>query len=153
MKQQDGPGRAGAPGVADCTHENVVATVTAGLERRVCEDCALIQISFISESVKLYPDAEDLGVAVETSVEEIPSPEPKVVESRHRCVVCESEGLFIDAFGMACSAHAWDAASDQESDDEDLWIPLLIDRPNARKMMDDLDNGEGEIIDLTWYEE
>lgn len=154
MKQQDGARRAKGPQIAECSHDDVLTTVTAGLERTVCEKCSHVQIRFVSESVQLFPTVEDLGSSKSVHEEEVVAPrDVQAVERRHRCVVCESDAIFITPFGMACSAHAWDAASDQESDEEDLWIPLLIDRPNARRMMNDMDNGEGEIIDLTWFEE
>ena len=44
------------------------------------------------------------------------------------CRECGSTAKFYTPLGVACSYHAWEAASDQEDLEGEFWIPILIDR-------------------------
>jgi hypothetical protein len=44
------------------------------------------------------------------------------------CKRCREEAYFITPWGLACSDHAWEAASRQDPLSGEFWIPLLIDR-------------------------
>lgn len=45
-----------------------------------------------------------------------------------QCGECGSTALYYTPEGLACSYHAWEAASEQEGKGEEFWIPILIDR-------------------------
>lgn len=49
--------------------------------------------------------------------------------SLQSCGACGSTAIYYTPSGLACSYHAWEAASEQEATGVDFWIPILIERP------------------------
>ncbi len=115
-----------------CDHPVTTSTVTAGLERIVCETCAHVSLRYRNEGVfwpddptdEMPPREKDRTEAV---VDLTDTPETK----QPRCTACESPAVFITPYGVACSKHAWIAASKQDSMEGDFWSPLLIDRSDT----------------------
>ncbi|MCI0678166.1 MAG: hypothetical protein L0Z63_03880 [Actinobacteria bacterium] len=112
----------GRPQVGMCAHKNSITTVTAGLERSVCEDCGHVSVRFVAETVKIFPDYQDLTARVETSLES---------ERQPMCGKCDTPAVFLIPRGLACAEHAWAAASRQDALGQELWIPIRIDNANA----------------------
>jgi hypothetical protein len=69
----------------------------------------------------------------ETVVDLTDTPETK----QRRCTACEFPAVFMTPYGVACSKHAWIAASKQDSMEGDFWSPILIDRPDAARPIDE----------------
>ena len=115
-----------------CDHPVTTSTVTAGLERIVCETCAHVSLRYRSEGAS-WPDDPTVEMSprekdrTETVVDLTVTPETK----QHRCTACKSPAVFITPYGVACSKHAWIAASKQDSMEGDFWSPLLIDRSDT----------------------
>jgi hypothetical protein len=105
-----------------CAHKSVLVTTTAGLERSVCEDCGHVSVRYVADTVKIFPDFDDLTARVETGA---------VAERQPRCGKCESPAVFMIPRGLACSEHAWAAAARQDALGQELWIPIRIDSANA----------------------
>ena len=122
MAQLDGTG-AIDPSAETCDHKVTTRTITAGLERLVCETCAHVSLRYHDQGA-FWPEspAEDVVDLTE-------EPEPK----QHPCTACESPAVFMTPYGVACNKHAWIAASKQDSMEGDFWIPLLIDRSGANR--------------------
>jgi hypothetical protein len=115
----------GRPRLGRCPHRSTVSTVTAGLERRVCENCGNVSVRYVAQAVKIFPDTSDLtsgrtrhGVS-----------EPGGAGGRQAtCEACGSPAKFKIPRGLACPEHAWEAASRQGSAGYELWIPIRIDQ-------------------------
>jgi hypothetical protein len=112
----------GRPRVGMCGHKKVISTLTAGLERSVCEDCGHVSVKFVSDTVKIFPDFDDLASRVETSA---------ATERQPLCGKCDSPAVFMIPRGLACAEHAWAAAARQDALGQELWIPIRIDSANA----------------------
>jgi hypothetical protein len=120
-----------------CDHSVTSSTVTAGLERIVCEACSHVSLRYRDRGTfwpdsptELKPPPEPDPVEILVDLTEIPEPK------QHRCTACKSEAIFLTPYGVACSKHAWIAASKQDSFDAEVWIPLLIDRSGATSPID-----------------
>lgn len=116
----------GRPRLGRCSHRSTVSTVTAGLERSVCEDCGQVSVRFVTETVKLYPDFNDLSVAAGRD-------RPRGVNdgaggTPPTCGSCDARAEFMIPRGLACAEHAWAAASRQDALGYELWIPIRIDQ-------------------------
>lgn len=117
-----------------CDHPLTTSTVTAGLERLVCDECAHVSLRYQDEGafwpndpmVETAPREED---RTDTVVDLTDTPETK----QHRCTACELPAVFMTPYGVACNKHAWIAASKQDSMDSDFWSPILIDRPDGAR--------------------
>jgi hypothetical protein len=121
-----------------CAHTNTISTLTAGLERVVCEDCGHVSVKYVADTVKIFPDHEDLvvragnpesGEAADERAMDKPAERP--VSRRPRCGRCEQPAEFMIPQGLACAKHAWAAASRQDALGQELWIPIRIDQ-NAK---------------------
>ena len=98
-----------------CSHRFVLTTVTAGLERTVCERCGHVWLRYLGSTVKVYPDPKDLGT-------------PNPAELPSYCEVCGEKATHIIPHGVACARHAWAEASRQDELGFDLWVPIEIDQ-------------------------
>jgi hypothetical protein len=107
-----------------CDHKVTTRTVTAGIERTVCENCGHVSLRYHDQGaflpVKPSGDVVDLT--------EAPSQKPET----RQCTACEAPPVFLTPYGVACNKHAWIAASKQDSQADEIWIPLLIDRTAKR---------------------
>jgi len=113
----------GRPRLSTCVHEIAVSTVTAGLERRVCEGCGHVSVRYIADTVRIFPDYEELATraGVGQPAESAPSRLPT-------CGRCDATAKFMIPRGLACAEHAWAAASRQDALGQELWIPIRIDQ-------------------------
>ncbi len=125
MAQLDGTG-AVDPSAETCDHKVTTRTITAGLERLVCEACAHVSLRYHDQGA-FWPDSPSENVVDLTEASKQKQP---------RCTACESPAVFLTPYGVACSKHAWIAASKQDSMEGDFWIPLLIDRSGANRPVD-----------------
>ena len=110
----------------------------AGLERLVCDTCFHVSLRYHDQGA-YWPNSP---------TENAPPPEPEATEidvdltetlpelKQRRCTACQAEAIYLTPYGIACSKHAWIAASKQESFVADFWIPLLIDRSGATRTAD-----------------
>lgn len=107
--------------VGKCGHTHTVTTFIAGLARTVCESCGKVSIRYLGEGAH-WP--EDQSGTFEDS------DQPVIAEraAAPACKRCHRAAYFITPWGLACSDHAWEAASRQDPLAGDFWIPLLIDR-------------------------
>ena len=111
--------------IVDCKHNRTISTVTAGLERSVCEDCGHVSVRYIESTVHIFPDASDI---------DIPHLDKATPSETRRtgCTVCEAPAEFLIPGGIACAEHAWKEASKQQIMGSEPWIPISIDqRTNA----------------------
>lgn len=106
----------GRPFLGWCSHQAEMSTVTAGLERVVCERCGRVRLRYLGSTVKVYPDLEDPGTS-DSSVE-LPT----------ECQVCGEKATFRIPNGVACLRHAWAEATRQSDLGFDLWAPIRIDQ-------------------------
>ena len=114
----------GRPRLGRCPHRSTLSTVIAGLERVVCEDCGHVSVRFVAETVKIYPDGEDLTVdrpGKKMSASNTAAKPPT-------CGKCDAPAAFMIPGGLACAEHAWAAASRQDALGYELWIPIRIDQ-------------------------
>ena len=110
----------GDAGHETCAHPVTSSTVIAGMRRVVCEACGHVSVEYVSDTVRLVagPDVEvDLTGGVAGSARRGP----------RTCFRCRGKALFITPLGLGCTAHAWEAAAEQEAMGRDLWIPIRID--------------------------
>lgn len=106
--------------ISECKHKQTISTVTAGLERTVCESCGHVTVRYIEPTVRLFPDMADRRK---------PAVEPA---ARNTCATCGSAAEFMIPGGLACAEHAWKEASLQQIMGSEPWIPITIDqRTNA----------------------
>lgn len=113
--------------IIECKHTHTISTITAGLERVVCENCGHVSVNFIEATVHIFPGADEVTVPGLSS-----EPAPKV-ERRRGCGWCESVVEFMTPSGLACAEHAWKEASNQQVMGSEPWIPIRIDqRTKAR---------------------
>jgi len=110
-----------------CDHKTQTETVTAGLRRLVCEQCGHVSIRFEEDTVRIRQENpapperyEEPDLVVDLTTQ------PRV--KLPGCTECGSTAKFFTPIGVACSYHAWEAASDQEGIEDEFWIPILIDR-------------------------
>ncbi|HEX6946633.1 MAG TPA: hypothetical protein VF246_04710 [Acidimicrobiia bacterium] len=101
-----------------CSHRFVLTTVTAGLERTVCERCGHVWIRYLGSTVKVYPGKEDLTTPFSAGRIEPPT----------RCQVCGAKATHIIPNGAACAEHAWEEAIRQDERGFELWVPIRIDQ-------------------------
>ena len=109
--------------VDGCDHPHSVTTFIAGLARSVCETCGHVSIRYLGEGAHWPDESPDLSaepVSTPTESKRIPV-----------CKRCGEEAYFITPWGLACSDHAWEAASRQDPLSGEFWIPLLIDRTDV----------------------
>lgn len=115
----------GRPRLGRCWHRSTLTTLIAGLERIVCEDCGHVSVRFVAETVKLYPDLEEMTARL---------PGQKMPEGTGAggkpptCGDCAAPAVFITPRGLACPEHAWAAAARQDALGYELWIPIRIDQ-------------------------
>lgn len=124
--QHDRASHAEDPRSVDCDHARTVRTVTAGLERVVCELCGHVSFRYLEETVGVWQDAPP----PDSIYQEGPN---LVIDLRAQpgekaCGSCGSVAVFYTPHGLACGRHAWEAAAKQEGVGTDFWIPLLIHR-------------------------
>ena len=116
------------PHTPECDHSHTTSTIIAGLERVVCEVCGHVSIRYQEDTVRIWQEA----VPPNTHDGEVPdlaidlTTRPSV--TLKTCGDCGSTALYYTPTGMACSYHAWEAASEQEGSGQEFWIPILIDR-------------------------
>jgi hypothetical protein len=116
LGQRDEAGFAAQPRASECSHPEVISTVTAGIERVVCQMCHHVSIRYSGATVRIWPEAP------------VPSPDSDPD------MVVDLTTRYYTPSGLACNVHAWEAASAQEGMGADFWIPLLIERdgPHSR---------------------
>jgi transcription elongation factor Elf1 len=103
-----------------CLHRDKVSSITAGLERSVCERCGHVAVRYVADTVKVFSEPVDLVVG-----------EP-VATGWATCGSCEERAEYLIPIGVACAKHAWAEAVRQDEAGYDLWVPIKIDR-NARR--------------------
>jgi transcription elongation factor Elf1 len=101
-----------------CQHRDTVSTITAGLERSVCERCGNVAVRYVAETVKVFPETSNSGITG--------------ADGTATCGSCGDRAEFLIPMGMACPKHAWAEAVRQDEAGYDLWVPIKIDR-NARR--------------------
>lgn len=106
----------GRPITAWCLHRVCLTTVTAGLERTVCERCGQVSLRYLGSTVRVYPDPADLD-----------TPDP-TAGLPNECQVCGEKAVYRIPHGVACSQHAWAEAARQDELGFDLWAPIRIDQ-------------------------
>ena len=112
--------------IDECKHASTISTITAGLERVVCENCGHVSVRYIEETVRIYPDLDD------TAVPESPSARALFESRIGGCGWCSNPVEFLIPGGLACAQHAWKEASRQQVMGSEPWIPISIDqRTNA----------------------
>lgn len=100
-----------------CRHRDTISTVTAGLERIVCERCGHVTVRYVRDTVKVYPELEDLTIGGQVP------PREHVL-----CVLCDAKAEYLIPMGVACARHAWVEAARQDEMGFDLWVPIRLDR-------------------------
>lgn len=105
----------GRPFTGWCSHRQQLVTITAGLERSVCERCGHVWLRFLESTVTVYPEVTE-------------EPERQLPRD---CGVCAKKAAFLIPNGVACAGHAWAEAARQEELGFDLWVPIRIDQ-NAK---------------------
>lgn len=134
MGQRDWAGYVGREQTADCDHPHTTSTTTAGLERIVCELCGHVSIRYQGETVRIWQRAPVPNSTTQESshLDEGPdlvidlTAEPRV--TLKSCSECGSTAIYYTPTGLACSYHAWEAASAQEATGVEFWIPILIEQ-------------------------
>lgn len=118
-----------------CSHRATITTVTAGLAREACEDCAWVRISYVERAVHLRPvlpvaeDIPEIDLEMEQAIGEVFAFEAEI---RYlKCKLCTQPAVFMIPDGLTCDEHAWQAAARLRWDDVDPWVPIRIDRSNA----------------------
>lgn len=111
-----------------CEHTHSVTTFVAGLARSVCESCGKVSIRYLGEGAswpEMHPNEHQ-----DTGVDTAPAAPATDIAKRSSpmCKRCQADAYFITPWGLACSEHAWEAASRQDPLSGEFWIPLLIDR-------------------------
>lgn len=99
-----------------CSHDSVVTTTNAGIERVVCEHCGNVSVRYIEEAVRIYPDPSEVAEADRTG------------RRKATCRHCSEPPTFIVPSGYACDQHAWAMAARQDVLGGELWIPIRIDQ-------------------------
>ena len=107
--------------ITECDHKNTISTITAGMERVVCEACGHVSVRFIATAVRIYPDVGD--TAVPESEED-----PQQGDLSTGCHRCGGPVQFMTPSGLACTEHAWKEASKQQIMGSEPWIPIRIDQ-------------------------
>jgi hypothetical protein len=102
-----------------------------------------VSISYQGETVRIWqespmPDAASQEAIVsgdKSDVSQEIDEGPVVVDltseptvSLQSCGDCGSTAIYYTPSGLACSYHAWEAASMQEGTGVDFWIPIMIER-------------------------
>ena len=105
----------GRPFIGWCLHREQLVTITAGLERSVCEKCGHIRLRYVESTVLVYPEVAE-------------EPDPPLARY---CGVCGKKATFMIPNSVACASHAWAEAARQEELDFDIWVPIRIDQ-NAK---------------------
>jgi len=112
--------------ITECEHRQTISTITAGLERVVCESCNHVSVRYIEPTVRIYPDLDDTT---------FPTLAPTTSSSENRitgCGWCSNPVEFLIPSGLACAQHAWKQASKEQVMGSEPWIPISIDqRTNA----------------------
>ena len=116
METRDPVGRAGDE---SCAHPVTSSSVIAGMRRIVCEACGHVSVEYVSDTVRLLP-AADVEV-------DLTGAAASIRRGHRQCFRCRGRALFITPLGVGCTAHAWEAAAEQEAMGRDLWIPIRID--------------------------
>ena len=119
-----------------CSHRATITTITAGLAREVCEDCAMVSISYVERAVTLRPapllgpePVDEIDLELEEAIGEVLRFEAEI---RYlKCKLCTQPAVFMIPDGLTCDEHAWQAAARLSWDDVDPWVPIRIDRSNA----------------------
>ncbi len=125
-----------------CMHRSTITTITAGLAREVCENCAHVSVRFVESAIQPHP-GPDSG-ADEPSPLEGPSiddlDEKQVFEAmvsfetstrRLVCRLCSQPAAFLIPDGLTCEEHAWQAAAALDWESLDPWVPIRIDNSRA----------------------
>ncbi len=106
----------------ECAHPVTSSSLIAGMRRIVCEVCGHVSVEYVSSTVRLFTDDEYDEYVVDLSAGDRTSKrEPR------KCFRCRGKALFITPVGLGCTAHAWEAAAEQEAMGRDLWIPIRIE--------------------------
>ena len=114
--------------ITECGHPSTISTITAGLERVVCESCGHVSVRYIEATVRIYPELDDLS-APDQHYEKPRIERPRI----NGCGWCSNPVEFMIPGGLACAEHAWKQASRQQVMGSEPWIPISIDqRTNAR---------------------
>ena len=114
--------------IIECDHKRTISTVTAGLERTVCEACGHVSVHYIETTVRIFFEVDDLKGPRITGR---PSPRRRASEfqQRRRCTFCEESADFLIPGGFACDEDAWVEASRQQVMGSEPWVPIRIDQP------------------------
>lgn len=126
-----------------CWHRSTLTTITAGLAREVCENCAHVSVRYIEPAVQMHSDPEHpaakvLGPLQGPSIEGLD--ENQIFEAmvsfetstrRLVCRLCSQPASFLIPEGLTCAEHAWQAAARLDWEAGDPWVPILIDRPRT----------------------
>lgn len=118
-----------------CSHSVTITTITAGLAREVCENCAMVRISYVERAVETRPihvverEGPEIDLELEQAIGEVLAFEE---EARYlKCRLCSQPAVFMIPEGLSCDEHAWQAAARLAWDETDPWVPIRIDRSNA----------------------
>ena len=90
-----------------CEHTHTVTTFIAGLARSVCESCGKVSIRYLGEGAH-WPEGHSGDGAPFVESQE------RSITRRSQtpaCKRCNGQAFFITPWGLACSDHAWEAAS------------------------------------------
>ena len=117
METRDPVGQAGPE---TCGHPVTSSTVIAGMRRVVCEACGHVSVEYVSDTVRLFP-------APDVEVDLTGGSVGAFRAGQRKCFRCRGKALFITPLGLGCTAHAWEAAAEQEAMGRDLWIPIRIE--------------------------
>ena len=118
----------GEPPTSDCEHPHTTSTITAGLERVVCESCGHVSIRYQEDTVRIWQEAPTPSTQVSDGPDVAIDLTTRPSVTLKACGDCGSTALYYTPKGLACSYHAWEAASEQEATGQEFWIPILIDR-------------------------
>ena len=112
--------------ITECEHRQTLRTITAGLERVVCESCGHVSVRYIEPTVRIHPDLDDPT---------FPARSPTASSSEKGISgggCCSDSVEFLIPSGLACAQHAWREASTEQVTGSEPWIPISIDqRTNA----------------------
>ncbi len=120
MGDGDAAGRDGKQPAQACWHSVTTSTVIAGIKRVVCETCGHVSVQYAERSVQGRPERDEGETGSTSRLLRQRSSVPR------KCHNCGARATFITPEGLACPAHAWEAASEQEATGSGVWIPIRI---------------------------
>lgn len=116
--------------IVPCSHRDTISTVTAGIEREVCEACGHIALRFVEHSVRA--DSHWRARPVDSVMKLLSgrrlADDPKISDSLRylKCRLCSQAAVYLIPSGVVCDEHAWQAAARISWDETDPWVPIRI---------------------------